>query len=307
MIAILSRRAPWIRAIIHPVRVQGEGAAEEIAAALADFGRTAEIGLPPVDLIIVGRGGGSIEDLWAFNEEIVARAIAASPVPVVSAVGHEIDFTIADFAADLRAATPSAAAELVAPDAAALQARFREVALSMGRQVAGRVERERGRLATLAKGRLFSEPGRRLRESAQRIDLAREQALRAAIHSLAIRRHRLSEQAGRLAAHRPDQILAARAESLRARVLSLTERAGRAIERKRHRLERAAASLRVLSPTATLERGYSITLDAAGHAVRSANSAKPGDRLLTRLRDGTILSQVKSAAAAPPPGDSGAT
>ena len=127
MLNILKRRAPWLRVVVHPVRVQGAGASLEIAEAIREFNLWAEgaggpthAGRPVVDLIVVARGGGSIEDLWEFNEEIVARAIAASGLPVVSAVGHEIDFTIADFAADLRAPTPSAAAELIAPDTAEL-------------------------------------------------------------------------------------------------------------------------------------------------------------------------------------------
>ena len=117
---VLQRRAPWVRIVINPVRVQGEGAAAEIARAVEEFNNHHANGLPAVDVIVVCRGGGSIEDLWAFNEEVVARAIFASEIPVVSAVGHEIDFTIADFTADLRAPTPSAAAELVVPDAETL-------------------------------------------------------------------------------------------------------------------------------------------------------------------------------------------
>ena len=109
---VLHRRHPGIEVLINPVRVQGKGAGAEIARAIRDFGESTRIGLPSVDVVVVTRGGGSIEDLWEFNEEIVARAIAASPIPVLSAIGHEIDFTIADFVADLRAPTPSAAAEI---------------------------------------------------------------------------------------------------------------------------------------------------------------------------------------------------
>ncbi len=113
---MLHRRQPGIEVLIYPVRVQGRGASSEIARAIREFGESYETGLPAVDVIVITRGGGSIEDLWEFNEEIVARAIAASPIPVLSAIGHEIDFTIADFVADLRAPTPSAAAEILAAD-----------------------------------------------------------------------------------------------------------------------------------------------------------------------------------------------
>jgi exodeoxyribonuclease VII large subunit len=292
MLSILGRRAPWVRVIIHPARVQGEGAGEEIARGIETFGRAEALGLPRVDLLIIGRGGGSIEDLWAFNEEIVARAIAASPIPVVSAVGHEIDFTIADFVADLRAPTPSAAAELVVPDAATLAGRFRERLVSLGRRVTMRLDVARSRLAVLARGRLFSEPERQVREAAQRIDHARESAYRSSLHRVADRRHRLAELAGRVASRRPDQVLKERAAHLRAVTLSLRERASRALERRRNKIDRCAMSVRMLSPEATLERGYSITLDADGHAIRSVKSVKSGEAITTRVRDGSVASTV---------------
>src|SRR5213079_3035858 len=130
MLNVLCRRAPWLQILIDPVRVQGAGAAQEIAVAIRELGTPNEA-FAPLDLIVVTRGGGSIEDLWEFNEEIVARAIFHSPVPIVSAVGHEIDFTISDFVADLRAATPSAAAELIVPDVIDLRRRIGELAASL--------------------------------------------------------------------------------------------------------------------------------------------------------------------------------
>ena len=133
---ILQRRAPWVRIVINPARVQGEGAAQEIAAAVREFNDFAGTGVPGVDVIVVCRGGGSAEDLWEFNEEIVARAIFQSAIPVVSAVGHEVDFTIADFVADLRAPTPSAAAELIAPDAVELQRRLSQIETRLRQEAA---------------------------------------------------------------------------------------------------------------------------------------------------------------------------
>src|SRR3954453_4900652 len=138
MLNVLSRRAPWLHILIHPVRVQGAGAAAEIAVAIRELA-TANVNWPPVDLIVVARGGGSMEDLWEFNEEIVARTIADVTVPIVSAIGHEIDFTIADFVADLRAPPPSAAAELVVPDIIDLRRQMDVCSRSLGRELVNRM------------------------------------------------------------------------------------------------------------------------------------------------------------------------
>jgi len=159
MLNILTRRAPWVRVLVFPVRVQGHGAELEIVRALEVLGDAENFGLPVPDTIVVGRGGGSLEDLWCFNEEVLARAIAACPIPIISAVGHEIDFTIADFAADLRAPTPSAAAELLAPDVGELQRHFETASRTLRARVGtlldhhqhvmtGRARRRRGRIAS---------------------------------------------------------------------------------------------------------------------------------------------------------------
>ncbi len=174
MLHILGRRAPWVRVVISPVRVQGQGAAREIAAAVAELNDLIARGVRPIDVMVVGRGGGSIEDLWEFNEEAVARAIVQSRVPVVSAVGHEIDFTIADFAADLRAATPVRQAELIVPDGETLQRYVADSHARLQRAAGGFLLRERNRLAYLA--RVTSPQGliRTLREYVQRVDMAGE-------------------------------------------------------------------------------------------------------------------------------------
>ena len=174
MLNILARRAPWVRVVISPVRVQGQGAAREITAALAELSGLIERGVLPIEVIVVGRGGGSIEDLWEFNEEIVARAIVQSVVPVVSAVGHEIDFTIADFAADLRAATPSAAAELVVPDGEELRRHGAATRSRLQRTAAGLLTRERNRLAYLSRAASPQALMWCLREWGQRVDMAGE-------------------------------------------------------------------------------------------------------------------------------------
>src|SRR5437667_3129564 len=160
MLNVLRRRAPWLQILINPVRVQGTGAAQEIAVAIRELAAPSER-FVPLDLIVITRGGGSIEDLWEFNEEIVARAISHSAVPIVSAVGHEIDFTICDFVADLRAPTPSAAAELIVPDVIDLQRRIDGCARALGRQLLDRV-----------------------RDAQQRLDHARETLQRCLAHKI---------------------------------------------------------------------------------------------------------------------------
>lgn len=270
MLNIFARRAPWLRIVVAPVRVQGDGAAEEIAAALAELNEWEANGLPRADVIVVGRGGGSAEDLWEFNEEIVARAVVASAIPVVSAVGHEIDFTICDFAADLRAPTPSAAAEIVAPDGA-------ELARWLG-NLAARLDRE-------ALGQLDA--------AAQLLDLAAEDLARSVRERLADLRVWLAERAASLREHRPDQVLRLRRQELTARAGQLAQRFGAAFDQRKLRLARAAEHLRLLSPDATLGRGYSITTRADGSVLTSARAVQAGERLLTRLADGEVPSLVE--------------
>ncbi|MGB8170423.1 MAG: exodeoxyribonuclease VII large subunit [Chthoniobacteraceae bacterium] len=293
MLNILSRRAPWVRVVIAPVRVQGEGAAEEIAAAIEEVNRFAELGLTPVDVMVVTRGGGSTEDLWEFNEEIVARAIAASALPVVSAVGHEIDFTIADFVADLRAPTPSAAAELLVPDGVELARRFSDGASLLRRHVQRAIEQQRARLAWLGRGELFRQPELRVREAAQRLDLAAEALGRTPRERIREVQRRLAETAARLRHHRPDQALAL----FRQRLGALQERlGGHAAQRMAERVQRFAQArelLRVLGPEATLSRGYSVTTTAQGDVVNSVAQVRRGAVLRTRVRDGEIKSVVE--------------
>jgi exodeoxyribonuclease VII large subunit len=170
---ILRRRAPWLQILINPVRVQGAGAAQEIAVAIRELA-TPNDAFAPVELIVVTRGGGSIEDLWQFNEEVVARTIASIDVPVVSAVGHEIDFTICDFVADLRAPTPSAAAELIVPDAIDLRRRVDSLGTALGKCLRAFVEHQKTRLRFLSERALGRELLKRFQDAHQQIDLARE-------------------------------------------------------------------------------------------------------------------------------------
>src|SRR6266496_2758401 len=174
---VLKRRAPWLQILINPVRVQGTGAATEIAVAIRELAMPNQ-NFQPVDLILVARGGGSIEDLWEFNEEIVARTIADVDVPIVSAIGHEIDFTICDFVADLRAPTPSAAAELIVPDIVDLRRRIAELAASFHKCLRNFVEHQKTRLRFLSERTLVRNLVARMREAQQRIDVVRESLAR---------------------------------------------------------------------------------------------------------------------------------
>lgn len=273
---VIQRRFAAIEIILAPARVQGDGAAAEIAKAirlLNESSAAASAGSKrKLDLVLVTRGGGSLEDLWAFNEEVVARAIFESALPVVSAVGHEIDFTIADFVADVRAATPSAAAEIITAGYVASRDFIRDTGEWLKRSVSQRLADERDHLESL-QGRLRrAHPRRRLEEQAQRLDDLHTALLRCARSSLRERRAAWQLLAQRLLHVRP----------------------GRQLERYRERLANLEARLRVLSPDQVLSRGYSITRDAAtGAVIRAAAAVKPGQWLRTTLQKGEVSSVVK--------------
>lgn len=289
---ILARRAPWVRVVIYPAKVQGDGAAEEVAAGIAEFGRLAESGVLKVDVILVGRGGGSVEDLWAFNEEVVARAMAASAIPIVSAVGHEIDFTIADFVADLRAPTPSAAAELLVPDGVALRQTLTRCDAQLHRAVSSLIQGERQRLDFLTRSALFREPSVRLAQEAQRVDLAGEALQRVWREALGEARGRVGELFSRIRQHRPDQLLALRREQFRSVRERLLEQFRQSLADRRMRLNRLEEILRVISPEATLGRGYTITQRADGSVVQSPEDAPADTVIVTRTRSGEFRSKV---------------
>jgi exodeoxyribonuclease VII large subunit len=267
MLNIFTRRAPWLRVIIVPARVQGDGSAEEIVAALELVNDWERRALPKPDVIVMARGGGSVEDLWEFNEEIVARAVVASAIPVVSAVGHEIDFTICDFAADLRAPTPSAAAELIAPDGAELLRRIEVFGARIQREVRNQVDGQ-----------------------AQQLDMAGEALLRGVRDRLGLYKAWLAEQGAWLKAHRPDQIIQLRRQSVAALQQRIAAFFKAGFEKRRQKLERVADHLRLLSPDATLKRGYSITTHADGRLVRSRAEVASGNKVVTRLSDGSFPS-----------------
>ncbi len=268
MLQILQRRAPGISIRVRGVRVQGPGAAEEIAEAIAAFSAEKN-----VDLLVVARGGGSLEDLWAFNEEVVARALATCSVPTVSAVGHETDFTIADFVADLRAPTPSAAAELLTRDwtewretVAKLHARLERTT----RQVLGDHRRQ---LARLASSYALREPRRVVRQWAQRLDDLGENLYAAAHIAIQTHQQALRFLKTRLAARHP----------------------ARELERRRGHLTQLAARLRALGPQGTLDRGYALVLDPQGHPVSKAKKTLEGQSVRIVLSKGMVGASLTEA------------
>ena len=289
---VLSRRAPWVQPVLFPVRVQGKGAELEIAAAIGKMGRPEAFGYPRCDVLIVGRGGGSIEDLWNFNEEVVARAIAACPIPIISAVGHEIDFTIADFVADLRAPTPSAAAELAVADGAELLEKLLQLRRRLERPLRERLVRSSQAVDSLRRGVLRGDAERLLREPVMRLDAAQTRlssALRAAMDATAAR---LSEARAAHRAHHPARVLERRLENLAALARRLDQAVARPLDHTEARLIRLRGLLRALGPESAFQRGFSITLGPDGRAVRSAGELKPGDPLVTRFGKGEATSRV---------------
>lgn len=291
MLNVLGRRAPNVHVLISPVRVQGVGAAAEIATAIREFS-TPSNAWDALDLIVIARGGGSIEDLWEFNEEIVARAIFHSAIPVVSAVGHEIDFTIADFVADLRAPTPSAAAELIVPDAAELSRRVTELQNCLQRYLRNFLQQNLTRLRFLSERTLARELVQRMRNAQQQLDVNADGLRRNLKEFLADARAALTTRSQSLKAHEPKRELAL----CRTRVIELERRlaaqAPRFLESARQRFQRIEGILRVVGPEATLHRGYSITTDTSGKLIRSVAAAQPKSKIRTRVADGEFESEV---------------
>jgi exodeoxyribonuclease VII large subunit len=290
---VLHRRQRGIEVVICPVRVQGKGAATEIAEAIHLLGDPSITGLPAFDVIVVTRGGGSLEDLWEFNEEAVARAVAASPVPVVSAVGHEIDFTICDFAADFRAPTPSAAAEILSADSGELLDKLQHLTARLGRPVLMRLDGLSNQLVALQRTALFLEPRRILQERQQTLDRLLEDLqsiAESAPHQL---RLLLERQARILAGHSPDVKISDLSRRLSTYRDTLERCTDSQLQHEKSTLARNAAVLRALNPAAALARGYTITMDEHGQILRSAKDAMNSKELTTRFHDGEVKSQVR--------------
>lgn len=300
IINVISRRTRTVHVLFAPARVQGEGAAHEVVRAIKFLNdhharalRDGSSSGGGIDVILVGRGGGSVEDLWAFNEEVVARAIRASAIPVISAVGHETDFTIADFAADLRAATPSAAAELVAAHEEQLCSALERLVSNLGRSARYRIASERSRVQELTFARGFDEVRAKLREAISAVE-GRESRLQTAFGQIYQRALRRVDVAMRSLS--PGE-LRNRAVAGRARFDALCQSRNAAVlskvENARNQFGVAAAALDAMSPLKVLERGYAIAQDARGAIIREASTVSTGDALRLRLWKGALDCRVE--------------
>ena len=289
MLRILKRRNAALDVLIYPAKVQGAGAAEEIAQGIRTLNGRAD-----VDVIIAGRGGGSIEDLWAFNEEIVARAIAESKIPIVSAVGHETDFTIADFVADVRASTPSNAAELVSGVREEMLSNVRAFESRLGQAIRRKMDICRLNLERLSRNRAFTVAPNKIRELAQRFD---EAALRM-IHGVrnraldARRRERLL--AARLRSMDPGSLILRKKDVLSAARQDLTAAMRIFLNCGKTRFAVAVGKIDALSPLGVLSRGFAICRDGEGKIVRRASDVGAGDDVRVRLAAGELECKVLS-------------
>ncbi len=290
ILTVLKRRFAAIPVIVYPVAVQGDNAKHEIARAIATANR-----LKQCDVIILGRGGGSLEDLWAFNEELVARAIYDSDIPIISAVGHETDFTIADFVADLRAATPSAAAEHASPDQQQWLSRFIQLESRLQQHMQRKLNQKQQSLDWLSQRLQQQHPGqrlarntRRLAELETRLKLSMNTHLRQRTASVEAKTAQLWQYnpAALINSHKQQQ------NHLRRRLLFATSQK---LEQYKQRLLNASQTLHAVSPLATLNRGYALVIEpATGAIIRSTKQLTVGDSVQTRLGQGRFLSQIKA-------------
>ncbi len=289
ILTVLKRRFPAIPVIVYPAQVQGTGSAAQIALAIRTASRRKDC-----DVLIVARGGGSLEDLWAFNEEAVARAIHACVLPVVTGIGHEIDFTIADFVADQRAATPSAAAELASPDQSEWLQQFVRQQQRLETRIHDRLDRKRQTLDWLERRLQQQHPGSRLRHQTQRLDELEQRLNHAQRVAFRHKHASLAEISARLHRHTPLHRLA----QLQIHHANLEQRLHGALqltlERSRQRLVAMSYALETVSPLATLGRGYAIVSRLPQHTVlRAARDAAPGDKIEAHLAHGRLICNVE--------------
>jgi exodeoxyribonuclease VII large subunit len=292
MLNILQRRSPWLRILICPVRVQGEGAAGEIADMIRYLDRH-QVSLE-VDVIIVARGGGSLEDIWEFNEEVLARTIYGCDLRTISAVGHEIDFTIADFVADLRAPTPSAAAELVAPSQEFLRNSLAAKQATLVRLAKQAVEVGVLGLNRLKEARGLRDPATLIHDRQQKVDQIEARLLQLLRWTVEHHRTHTNRLASLLQAYRPAQVVVRRRAEVAGVQARLENAAKYQLERTKQKLVSLERSIALLGPEQTLRRGYSITRKTNGEILQRSEDVKPGDEILTRLAEGEVRSRVET-------------
>ncbi len=279
---------------LFPVPVQGDKAAPAICNALKRIVEHVDAGALNCDVILLVRGGGSLEDLWSFNEESVARAIFDCTIPVVSGVGHEVDITIADFVADIRAATPTAAAEAVTPDQSSWLQSFDWYALQLQQLVKNRVERQQEKTQWLHRRLQQQHPENQIQRSRQHSHELQKRLIRHSRFMLDFYHNKVATNNAKLYAQNPIILLKEKKQSARFLNSRLQQATLNLLTQKKSQLSNVARTLNVISPLQTLERGYSITLDNNGVPILSIKQINPGDTIETRLHSGRIISQVKS-------------
>ena len=285
ILSVLDRRFPTIKISIFPTMVQGEQAAGQIVQAISDANQHGEC-----DALIVGRGGGSLEDLWPFNEETVARAIFVSEIPVVSAVGHEVDFTIADFVADLRAPTPSAAAELLSPDGEEMLNQFEGFEILLADAVTRKIRHLEQRTDYLQKR--LQHPGRKLQEQAQHLDHLDIRLRRAMAGKMQQQTTQMQSLQDRLVRQSPKEAIAQRKQAVANSVKQMMRAVSQQVELKQSKTAQAMHLLDTVSPLKTLGRGYSIIRDSNDKVVKTVAQVSAGDTLRGQLTDGEVVFSV---------------
>ncbi|MDC0200876.1 exodeoxyribonuclease VII large subunit [Verrucomicrobia bacterium] len=292
ILSVLKRRASWVNVIIYPVLVQGISAAKEIADAIHNIENWSQEGKIKIDTVLLTRGGGSLEDLWPFNEEKTARAISSLSLPVVSAVGHEIDYTISDFTADMRAPTPSAAAELLVPDAQEIRNQLQSINKSLSYRVSDTLNRWKERLDYLGTNTLINEPKRKLADLDQSIDLNMDSLKSALMDSLREKKDSISDLGNRVSMCHPAKQLETVLGQFKILDNRLQNAAQSLINRSNERCEKAAIAIKTLGPESVLDRGFSLTHTKDGKLITSTKNVNSGDKLETRVSDGIINTTV---------------
>jgi exodeoxyribonuclease VII large subunit len=288
VVQILHRRHHTVNVLLYPAQVQGEAAAIEVAAGVRYFNKTRG-----VEVIIVARGGGSAEDLATFNDEALARVVAGSALPVISAIGHETDFTIVDFVADLRAPTPSAAAELVIRSRQEVEEQVARLERELDKGVRYRLMMRRQRLTELAQHGAFGRMMDLIRQRQQKIDDLTHRLVHSERALLETHRRRFDSLAAAVRHCDLRLVLSGVRQEVDAKVSAMATAARRLLLQRRSRLERLTSQVEALSPVAILERGYALVFDAAGKLIKDAGQVKPGDEISARLARGEIAATVK--------------
>ncbi|MFC5651554.1 exodeoxyribonuclease VII large subunit [Paenibacillus solisilvae] len=284
----LQRRHPSVPVLLFPVLVQGTGSAPAIVKAIEKMNQMAE-----VDLLIVGRGGGSLEELWAFNEEAVARSIAASVIPIISAVGHETDFTIADFVADMRAATPTAAAELAVPNVAELQSQLYQIRSRMVQMLRMTLRNRQDRLTRVRRSPLFANPRKYMLQQAQRLDRLKDRLEQRTLRKTERSREKLMRLNASLAGMHPGEKVAFAARRLQGTTQRLESSMATGMKERRMQLTGVIRQLDALSPLKVMSRGYSLVYDEKQERlIKSIHDVQPGDSIKVKLSDGQLDCQV---------------